>query len=117
MMGMTHILKNDVNYRVTEYTDCENQYQGNAFEEQKAFSTCSRLYSYAEDDRKVMLVRGSFGPPMLPYMSGYFSEICSPAYDYYREELFLKEKPDIVIWEVVEKIVNGLNDYKMLYEK
>ncbi len=107
MLGLTNILDNDTNYHISNKAIESIRYDGYVPDDKDAFSSLSRVYSDAQDDRKIFLVRDSFGEAITPYIAASFSEL----YSIHRESLKCsqidEEMPDIFIFEAVER-----NDFR-----
>lgn len=104
MMGMTGMLHEDMNYHVAGYTDNDVTRWQELKESREEYEGVYRIVNpEASDERKVMLVRDSFGSCVLPYLAVCFSEVYSPGYGVYYEASVDEEQPDIVIYEWVER--------------
>lgn len=58
---------------------------------------------------KVLMFRDSFSTAMICFLKEYFGEIVFVWRDDFNTEIIEKEKPDIVIHEIVERNINSLN--------
>lgn len=103
MLGLTEVLKKDVNYDISGYTLNEAVFEGDASIDSEAFSTISRSTSNATDDRKLFFIRDSFGTAMLPYLATSFREVYSPHQYCISLSMIEQECPDIVVLEMVER--------------
>lgn len=114
MIGLRDELPEDINYRIDGFTNHTVELKGDTTTDSDAFYRVSVASSDAEDDRKVMFIRDSFGTAMLPVLAAEFSEIYSPhrASGIEWDEM----NPDIVIYEIVERGAFGV-DFKEDFEK
>ena len=110
MLGLNEYLDEDVNFHITGYSDHEAVFEGRASESAEIFFGDTRSHSNAEDERKVFFVRDSFGEAMTPYLGAAFQEMYSVDWDAMTKTTIEQEKPDILIYEVVERYgLGGLN--------
>ena len=104
MMGMTGKLTADVNYEIDYGSDRVVVWDGDTTTSIDDFNTFCQTTSDAEDKRKVMFIRDSFGSAMLPFMASEFSNIYSPHSATMLDSQTIDEvNPDIVIYEFVER--------------
>ena len=74
------------------------------------------LYKYKAtnaDPRKIYIIRDSFGLAMRPYLSSQFSETVFRHRNSYSYEDLVSQKPDIVVYEVVERHVHTLKSFSI----
>lgn len=110
MLGLNEYLDEDVNYRVTGYAKEEAVFIGRAAEDAKIFFGDTRAYTQNGDARKIFFARDSFGEAMTPYLASAFKEMYSVDWDAMTKATIGKEKPDVFIYEVVERYgLGGLN--------
>ena len=106
MLGMSSIYKKDVNYEIDGYYyKNEILYNGNPFQTVDEFyGTVSSYNQNAISDKKCVFVRDSYGTAMYPVLTNVFREVINPHHNNVvsMEEL-LAYKPDIIIWETVER--------------
>lgn len=112
MMGMTGILHDkDINYEVIGYTDNDLTNWRELRQDRDDYNDTYRIVNPdARDDRKVMLIRDSFGSCLLPYLATQFREVYSPKYEVYSESEIDIEQPDIIIYESVERDITWRMD-------
>lgn len=67
-----------------------------------------RFISDSLNNKKLLMIRDSFGNAMAPYIGGYFSETYMPHRGDYSVAMIMEENPDIVVYEVVERYVDNL---------
>lgn len=103
MMGLAGVLKNDVEYEITNYANTTVTFQQCDYNHVSSFYGFYRTTSDAPDERKVLFLRDSFGMRMVPYLAANFAEVYSPHRDYFSIEMVDAEKPDIFVWELVER--------------
>ena len=113
MIGLSAFLNSDVNYRVSSAMIDSVQFSGDIHTDSTVYSEAVRAYSDAYDRRKVFLIRDSFGEAISPYIAASFGEMYSRYKNTLRLSEFDEEKPDIVVFEVVErKDFPGMFDYR-----
>lgn len=103
MLGLSDALDTDINYRISGYSENTVTYDGNVRSDRNAFSTFVRIYSDSSDTRKIFFARDSFGEAMTPYLAAEFGEIYSVYQSYMTKTQIYEEKPDIFIYEMVER--------------
>lgn len=103
MIGLTGIMNDDVNYHVNNFNTVQAEIFGDTTNDMTIFYTACRSNSNADDDRKVIFVRDSFGTMMMPYIATCFTEVYSPHNSHFSMEDVETEKADILIWEYVER--------------
>lgn len=104
MMGMTGMIHEDINYEIVGYTDNSVTRWSELKQDRAGYEGVYRIVNPdAVDDRKVMLVRDSFGTCILPYLATQFIEVYSPGYGVYNENEIDIEQPDVIIYEWVER--------------
>lgn len=101
MIGMEGELPEDINYKISGYSDNVVSWTGDTTQSVKDFHGVCTTTSNAKDSRRVVFVRDSFGTAMMPFLASQFSEIYSPHKA--REIDWAVMKPDIVIFETVER--------------
>ena len=60
------------------------------------------------DGRKLFMIRDSFADAMDDYVASRFNESCMVHYQSYLPEVLITEKPDIFVYELVERRINNL---------
>ncbi|MCR4655330.1 MAG: hypothetical protein K5770_03760 [Lachnospiraceae bacterium] len=103
MLGLSDILDTDINYRISTPMIETLTYDGYVPEDEEAFNNFSRVYSDAGDNRKVFFARDSFGEAVTPFIASSFSEIYSVHYGAMKRSQIDEERPDIFIYEAVER--------------
>lgn len=73
----------------------------------------NRYQSKNSDPRKLLMVRDSFGSLMFPYISSQFSESYFRHYSTYTYNDFVSQRPDIFVYETVERYVSSLMDFSV----
>ncbi len=103
MMGLSRILKQDVNYYIRTGTKANVTYTADVSGDIDAYSSKYESTSNALDKRTVYFARDSFGEGMMQYLAESFKRVISvnhPAVSLKEIEI---EKPDIFIYELVER--------------
>lgn len=108
MMNLTRFLNKDVNYDITGYS--ENPVEVIEYED----STVYRYSTTGADQRKVMVVRDSFGTALAPFLASQFNETVFFHRYYYDVSCFETEQPDVVIYQTVERGLNELKTYQIV---
>ncbi|MBQ9611692.1 MAG: hypothetical protein IJV14_03750 [Lachnospiraceae bacterium] len=103
MMGLEGIITEDHSWKIENCPETTVSYETKDASGYDAFYTYARASSDARDDRKVLMIRDSFGTAILPYLGACFREVYSPYSAYYRMDMLETERPDIVILEFVER--------------
>jgi len=103
MLGLANILDSDINYQISNDVIETITYDGFVPDNQDAFSGLSRVYSSAQDNRKVFFSRDSFGEAITPYIAASFSEMYSIHHGSMKRSQIDEEQPDIFIFEAVER--------------
>ena len=78
------------------------------------------VYAYraeGADPRKFYAIRDSFFVSMVPYIHSQFSESHSKYYLSYLYKDFAEQKPDIFVYECVERYIDGLSTFSVEYGK
>lgn len=107
IMNLTQYLNQDVNYNVGGY----NPQPVDLVEDS---ATISRYKTSQADDRKVLLIRDSFGAALAPFVASQFNDMVVFPYADYEPSMLDAEKPDIVMYEVVERYVDRLRTYQVV---
>ncbi len=102
-LGMTNILKKDINYHLHSEELDAVIYEGDVQHNEKDFDNMIRTHSQYGDTRKVFFVRDSFGEAITPYLASSFSEVYSVSRLAFNPDQIEQEKPDVLIFEVVER--------------
>ena len=106
MLGLSDVLKNDVNYQI-QNKDIDNvKYVGDVAHNAEDFNGRIRTYSTKGDKRKIFLNRDSFGEAITPFLASAFREIYSVNRCSFTKGQIKEEKPDIFIFEIVERSIN-----------
>ncbi len=108
MMGLSRILKKDVNYDIKTGNCTQVVYEADVSSDQEAYSSVYETYSDAKDGRTVYFARDSFGEGMMQYLAENFKRVISVNHPAISLEQIEKEKPDVFIYELVER--NGLEE-------
>lgn len=77
--------------------------------------TVKNFHSEAEDKRTVMILRDSYGEAMMQYLSKDFENVIFVHRDVFSVDYIEKYHPDIVIYQTVERELNGLSNLKNLF--
>ncbi|HJA93692.1 MAG TPA: hypothetical protein H9717_11375, partial [Candidatus Eisenbergiella merdipullorum] len=110
MLGLSDVLNKDINYHLYGYSNNRVTYEGDARNNVEDFNGVVKTKSSAEDNRKVFLARDSFGESITPYLAAEFSEIYSVHRASLTKSQIDAERPDIFIFEAVEREgLGGLN--------
>lgn len=113
MLGLASVLNEDVNYLVSNEMIDNIKYDGFVPDDVEAFNNLSKIYSGADDHRKVFLARDSFGEAITPYIAASFSEVYSRHRGSLTRSQIDEERPDIFIFEAVERSdFRGCFNYK-----
>lgn len=107
IMNLTEYLNQDVNYNV-------GGYNRQAMEELESSDTIYRCRTTEADDRKLLLVRDSFGAALAPFIAAQFNNTVVFPYANYSPSLLDVEQPDIVVYETVERYIDRLRTYKIV---
>ncbi len=65
------------------------------------------------DPRKLLMICDSFGAGMLPYLADYFNESYMHYFTYYTPDVYEREKGDIVIFEVTERLIGSVPEFHL----
>ena len=113
MLGLADVLNQDINYELEGYSSADVTYYGNPRDNIDYFNGMFRVSSNAENQRKVFLVRDSFGQAMIPYLGASFKEVVSvyrKGFEFSRT-LIENENPDVFVYEMVERSSWDLINY------
>lgn len=103
MLGLSTVHKTDVNYEVHSELLDSIIYTGDDGSTTSYFNNIVRTSSVASDTRKVFFARDSYGKAITPYIASAFSEVVSVYYGNVSLEMIDEEKPDVFIFEMVER--------------
>ncbi|MCR5303736.1 MAG: hypothetical protein K6E33_04170 [Lachnospiraceae bacterium] len=106
LIHLQDILVDDYSYHITKYCDSEFTYEE---DKDKHFHGTGEN----PDDRKVMLIGDSYRLSMQPFALNSFREGYSEYYYNYSKELLDREKPDIFIYESLERFLNNLLNFSL----
>ncbi len=73
-----------------------------------------RYHTEGADPRKVVIYGDSFGMGLSSGLSSLFNDVYAIYRGYEDPDLMTKEQPDIVIYEVLERFLDGLVDYPLI---
>lgn len=107
MLNMSDILDGDFDYAVNalpkvNYTTINEDWE-----------TEFRYISESINEEKIMIIRDSYATAMVPYIAPSFRETVMPKASYYSKDLIEQEKPDIVVYETVERYLGNLLSYEI----
>lgn len=105
MLGLSRILKNDINYQFSGLTIDGIIYEGDVKNNRDDFNNAVRTHNTGTDSRKVFLARDSFGEAITPFLAASFDEVYSVHYGspLFNSSQVESERPDIFIFEMVER--------------
>ena len=106
LIHLEDLLVDDHSYNITRY--CDSQFTYNEKDDKHFYSEGDSL-----DDRKVMLIGDSYRLSMQPFALNSFREGYSEYYYNYKKELLDREKPDIFIYETLERFLNNLMEFSL----
>lgn len=102
-MSLQDVLNEDINYKLSGYSQNVVTYEGDIRSDMGVFYGKSRAYSTASNNRKVFLIRDSFGALLIPYLAAEFSEMFSVSQGEISRTQVIEERPDMFIYEMVER--------------
>lgn len=105
MLGWSEEQQYDQNYTVTGYAT--HAVTSIPSEE----DTIRRYTAAGADPRKLMVIGDSFSEFLIPYCSSQFCESFFVNYQNYTPDQIAAEKPDIVVFEVVERYTKRLSEF------
>ena len=77
------------------------------------FYTEFRYTSESKNNEKIMVIRDSFTSAMVPYIATSFKETVMPYADAYSKDMIAEEKPDIVVYETVERWLGNIRSFEI----
>ncbi|MCR5801686.1 MAG: hypothetical protein K6G57_05075 [Lachnospiraceae bacterium] len=108
-MNLGYILTDDVNWWFPNFRDHSvSRWTNDDMTELRYTNDCGD-----GDPKKLMLVSDSFGAGMMPYLSDYFNESYMIFYFKYTPELLDKEDPDILVYQVTERLIGNMKTFSM----
>ena len=112
LMNLRDYLTDDVDYRLRGYGS------GNIEVVEDDDNAVRRFHTTGQDERKIMVVRDSFGNEMAPYLSAYFNDVVMPHRntcfnDYTQLTIMENEQPDILVYEITERYLDDLVTFLM----
>lgn len=111
MLNMGDIIQEKNLYSVKSTTDVEILSPEIDILRQIDIPTELRFSTTSENDKKLFLVRDSFGTAMAEYIALNYKESVMVHRDIYDPAMILSEDPDIVVIEVVERYVRSLVEF------
>lgn len=104
MMGMTAILGSGENYVV----------KGLPISDEEVTVTQTEFISKRNiKGKKLFLIRDSYTTALAPYLYPHFSQCYMPHISAYSPEMIEKQNPDIVVYETVERYIDGLFNFNV----
>ena len=105
MMGIGSYLGTDRVYSVRQYTDYpeSEKTSWDYIVTNEDFYGSVRTENSRGDDRKLLVIRDSFGTAMIPYFAAQFKQTVQTHLRSFSWADIEKEQPDIVIYEIVER--------------
>lgn len=107
MLHLREQLTIDPDYEIEGYENHEIEQLESDF-----FGVCSYKAAGA-NPRRIYVVRDSFSTQMFPYIGSQFDNSYFRNYNTYSYEDFCEQDPDIVVLEVVERVVDRLADFSV----
>lgn len=104
MVGMNDILKEN-DYFIENISDINTE----LVESDESGRTFLRYKSTNTNNKKLLAFRDSFFSSIIPYISTDFTESVFVWYKKFDQELIKKEKPDVVIMESVERLIEQIH--------
>lgn len=108
MMNLTDFLNIDVNYDISGYSS--NSVEVIEYD----YDTVYRYSTSGADQRKVMVVRDSFGTALAPILASQFNDTVLFRRVSYNASYVETEQPDVVIYETVERYLDNLKAYQIV---
>ena len=102
MLHMREQLNTDADFVLTGYDEYQMQM------DEHDILGAYRYRCEGADSRKLFMIRDSFADAMDDYVASRFNESCMVHYQFYLPEVLITEKPDIFVYELVERRINNL---------
>ena len=107
LLNMRDVYTKDINYTITGYNE------GNLVNEKHDFNTEYIYHNTDRDSRRLLVIRDSYADAMDEFLASQFNETNMVYKAYFSQEMIKEWKPDIVVFESVERYIDRLLEFRM----
>jgi len=95
----------DVDYDISGYEG------GDFWKNEEVEAKVFEYYNEGMDDRRMFVIRDSFGGNMAPYLAAAFNYTYMIRYDLFEKNILEEQSPDIVVYEHIERKIDDLKEF------